>query len=378
MKKQLLALSMIATSGLMAGNSSATYENMQQDCCSPCCNNPRPCVDSECYIPAFHNLQCDCGFFFDVEFLYWYSRQNTAPYARRFELISDGSETSTPPSTVEVTRSLATLDESWDPGVRVGLGWNMGCDGWDLSLFWTYYKNTSSESFSIPEFAGDYPISLGDFGIEVFAPTFGDTINAFSSLRSKWTNRFNEIDFVLGKKVWWSHCFAIRPYAGLRGAWTRTRFEINGQDGPKGDSNYLKQVSNRFEDKIWGVGFVGGIDPTFYFTDCFAIYANLGFSVQWGKFEEKNTGSVYIENDNTSGINANYSNNYSFEYYLMSSILDTGLGLRWESTWCDCQYRSNFDIGWEHHIWMPHSGRVGDVNADLGYGGLVVRVRFDF
>jgi hypothetical protein len=313
-----------------------------------------------------------------VEFLYWYAKENAAPYARKYELISDGSEASTP-ATVGVTRSLATLDDSWDPGVRVGIGWNTGCDGWDLSLFWTYYKNTSSGSFSAPEFNSTSPVSVGDFGIEVFAPTFdGITNNAFSKLGSNWINRFNEIDFVLGNKVWWSHSFAIRPYAGLRGAWTRTRIEINGKDGPKGDIKTLTQVSNRSEDRIWGVGIVSGIDPTFYLTNCFSIYANLGFSVQWGKFEEKNTGSVYTENSKVSGINTDYSNNYSFDYCLMSSILDTGLGLRWESTWSDSQYRSNFDIGWEHHVWMPHSRSVGNSNADLGYGGLVVRARLDF
>lgn len=44
----------------------------------------------------------------------------------------------------------------WDPGFRLGLGWNTDCDGWDLYLNWTYYHNRSKKSTEFPLINADF------------------------------------------------------------------------------------------------------------------------------------------------------------------------------------------------------------------------------
>ena len=86
----------------------------------------------------------------------------------------------------------------------------------------------------------------------------------------------------------------------------------------------------------------------------------------------------------------------------MTAILDLGLGFRWETTWCCDRYRTAVDLGWEHHIYFDQNHRNKTIDAmsesgsttlfpdvfgyrtyaeatgNVGFGGFVLRVAFDF
>ncbi|NGX59140.1 MAG: hypothetical protein KR126chlam3_00287 [Chlamydiae bacterium] len=49
-------------------------------------------------------------------------------------------------------------------------------------------------------------------------------IVSFDKIQAKWQLDFHSIDLEIGRKYWLSKCFNLRPYAGLRGAWTKTTF----------------------------------------------------------------------------------------------------------------------------------------------------------
>ena len=86
------------------------------------------------------------------------------------------------------------------------------------------------------------------------------------------------------------------------------------------------------------------------------------------------------------------------KFWNLVPIIDLGLGLSWEQFWCRDRYRSEIDIGWEHHVWFNSTQRlvskdgldndsVGSnftfasfdkVDSDLIFGGLVVRVKWEF
>lgn len=107
MNNKLLALSLIASPVLMAqdggmssdygnGNGNKSYEQSgycntcccKPCCCKPCCvPKPKKCIDCECYTPAYYDLQCTCGFFADVAFLYWYARETNLSYALQVQAV---------------------------------------------------------------------------------------------------------------------------------------------------------------------------------------------------------------------------------------------------------------------------------------------------
>ncbi|NGX59139.1 MAG: hypothetical protein KR126chlam3_00286 [Chlamydiae bacterium] len=130
----------------------------------------------------------------------------------------------------------------------------------------------------------------------------------------------------------------------------------------------------------------------------------------WGEYENKkrekyqvNISSQETQESIPTPIPTKQSKS---EFFQMNAILDLAIGLRWEENWCCDQYRSTVDIGWKHHIWFDHNHRIktsdfldekfvnigkgfptklakgfrtyDEVTSNLSYGGLVVRLRFDF
>jgi len=386
MKQQLFALSLIATTGLVAQdnmNPPMRHSSHAACCnrceCNPCCcTNPRPCIDCECYVPAFGNLECDWGFYLDVEFLYWYARESNLPIAA----IDKGIEFA--PNVIgPETISILNFDAEWDPGVRAGLGWNMGDDGWDTYLNWTYIKNDSSLKKTVTGPQSIFALTTNEIGITSPFLALGTATYEYASFSSRWTNRFNQIDWELGRKYWLSRCFVMRSFAGLRGAWTRTHIKASGAL----NAEVIANGSAKLKDRIWGVGFVAGFEPTWYFSNCFALYGDFSAALIWGETQSKKDGSVFGIRPDEEPFN-DFSVSFCSDFYTMSSIIDLGLGLRWEKTWCCDRYRTALDLGWEHHIWFSHSHRVvntGELGSDaryivsdLGFGGFVLRLKWDF
>ncbi|MDN3505749.1 MAG: Lpg1974 family pore-forming outer membrane protein [Simkaniaceae bacterium] len=428
MNKKLLALSLVAAPGLMAQEASESTNAHEQTgycntcCCSPCCckpccvPKPKKCIDCECYTPAFYDLQCDCGFFFDVEFLYWYAGETDLSYALKAQSTPRTDQPVIPSTLVFAPQNYKSINTKWDPGFRIGIGWNSECDGWDYYLNWTYYCNKSSNSTSVP----DTYNQNGDFGLAAEGQEFllnpwinqsfhginpNSDILTFDKISAKWRLTFNQVDLELGRKYWLSRCFNLRPYTGLRGAWTRTNFRTKSfRDFSDGLTTYDIDFSDKFKSRTWGVGFLGGIQPTWYFCDNFALYSNMDVALLWGDFEVKKSESYVCVTDQagTVTIDPNYSNSSTNKFSQMHALLDVAIGLRWEEYWCCDQYRSNLDLGWEHHIWLNHNHRnktydyfaspgattldpsvdgfrqYDEATGDLGLGGLVIRLRFDW
>jgi len=499
----IFALSLIAAPGLMAQNAPDTTQTQEQTgycntcSCSPCCcercctPKPKKCIDCECYTPQFYDLQCDCGFFVDAEFLYWYARETNLSYALK---IQSKESTNVPPedsplfrlkTLVFAPQTYEHLSTKWDPGFRVGVGFNSECDGWDYYLNWTYFHNKKSNSISVspdyglkeelkegrdeerlfvPFFAENQECLLlnpwinasfhgigggfiGQFSVNPIAILFGggSSILSFDKINAKWRLSFNSIDLELGRKYWLSRCFNLRPYAGLRGAWTRTTFQTKSFRNASGifsgiDFALDVTLKDRFKTRNWGAGLLGGIQPTWYFCNNFALYSNFDMALLWGEFENKKrekyrtvTNLIAPEEFQFLSItitDPSYSNLSKSKFFQMNALLDMSIGFRWEENWCCDQYRTTVDIGWEHHIWFDHNHRnktsgfisgggfetfddsgqqplsqlklspnvrQGNLNQDeeiqtivnvfseydevtgnLGYGGLVVRLRFDF
>ncbi len=431
MNKKLLALTLIAAPGLMAQETSDTNQTQEQTgycntcCCNPCsckpCCVPKPkkCIDCECYTPAFYDLQCDCGFFLDAEFLYWYARETNLSYGVKVKAqertFANGEVTD--PTLVFAPQTYEHLSTQWDPGFRVGVGFNSGCDGWDYFLHWTYLRNRKSSSTSVPNsysLEGDPTLASNEeeFLINPWINMSFHGLNpdshfiSFDKINAKWRFTLNVVDLELGRKYWLSRCFNLRPYAGLRGAWTRVTFRTKSfRNFESSDLIFNATFKDRFKTRNWGGGFLGGIQPTWYFCSNFALYSNFDAALIWGDFENKKKEN-YLSERTTNGSSVttttdpSYSNESKSKFAQMNAMLDLAIGLRWEENWCCDQYRSTFDIGWEHHIWFDHNHRnktfdflippsftpsttegfrtYAEATGNISYGGLVVRLRFDF
>lgn len=395
MKYPLVAWSLLGSFSLIAN----TCEDPPH---TKCCETVAPCCcEYEGYKPAFYCLEGDCGFYFDAEFLYWYARETNLPYAAEMLAKIAGSNISQQDEIV-FAQCLQSVGSAWDYGGRVGVGWSDKCDGWDGSLNWTYFENCEKDNSSTPEFSGRMPMELGQSALLNPFPQRSVTENPFfERMRASWRIRFNQIDLELGRKYLVSSSFVMRPYIGLRGAWTKTNFKVSGDSGPKNLStvttNYTQKSRDHFTNRIWGVGLMGGFQPTWYFCSCIALYGNFGGALIWGEHEEKKTERFderfFNTESSTEDVLVDTFNRFSEDCNQMSAIFDLAIGLRWEMPWCCNRFMTTLDVGWEHHVWFAHSyrlrtydrfGNIPQFNqfdlqvSDLGYGGLVARFRLDF
>lgn len=464
MKKQLLALSMVTASGLLA-NADTSNQSQQQSCycntccCDPCCCIPKPkkCIDCECYTPAFYDLQCDWGFSFDAEFLYWYARETNLAYAAKIQAINVDTLGGTPNRTVLANQSYAQLGAAWGPGFRVGVGCNDDCDGWDYNLTWTWLCNSKTNQVSVDkDYLYDQAIDLNGFG-NPFFPNPGESalinpwINAsfdamtrpfnggpvgmtFDKVSAKYRLRFNQIDLDVGRKYWLSACFNLRPYTGLRGYWTKAKFRtVSSRNFSLSGTDFFLTFKDRFRTTAWGVGIIGGFEPTWYFSRCFALYAKTGAALLWGDFKVKKeekyfwsdiaiappappvpaaVSSAKATSSSSVGSSCDtsctpcdppqYTASGRDRYPQMTGMLDLAIGLRWETTWCCDRYMTALDLGWEDHILLDQNHRFqtrdvvtlfpggltepqgwgyssyDEAAGNLGLGGFVLRLNVDF
>ncbi len=379
MSKALIPLSLMTMTGAFAeseiADNCSTTNCCPPTCCKPCCvPQPKKCIDCECYNPQFYDLQCDWGVFATVDFLYWYARESNLEFANTIQY------SATPPAgptSVQLGYVVKHhyLESKWDAGVRAGLGMNSDCDGWDLYLNWTYIDNHKSGSKSAPTFttttdftANGLVNGVNDPWASPIDPADGVSFVqvAAPQISAKWSVIFNQIDLEFGKKYWVSKCFTLRPYTGVRGAWTHTNFHVEA-DNPSvfvsGNTTtvFSSTDSNKFRNKFWGVGVLGGLQPQFVFGDwcgCggFSLYGNVEGALIWGKYQGRNAlFHTLTETDIATGISTLDSLTSPVEkdnFSRMQGILDLGIGIRWEETWCCDRYMTSIDLGWEHHYWF--------------------------
>lgn len=353
MNKKLLALSLVAMPCLIAqdsykNNSSNKKTTGQQ--ANYCTSQPKQCIDCECYTPAFYNLQCDCGFFIDVAFLYWYACETNLSYAAKLQVKNTGSTSASIVSFFSALQSIEFLDVSWNPGVRVGIGMNSKCDGWDYYLNWTYFCNKEKESISVPDYAF---FSTSGTDVDPFLAEEGESFltnpwtnftivliddnetscPTFDKIAAKWHFTLNSIDLELGRKYWLSHCFNLRPFAGIRGAWTRIKFDTTSTRNAEADaSGTVTRVNVSFNDQFntdnWGVGLLGGLQPNWYFCENFLLYGNFDLALIWGKFKIKKAESYFEENQTGTGP---VETRISFNNNLMSKFFSNECYFRFSS-----------------------------------------------
>ncbi len=343
---------------------------------STCSVFAKECI---CYTPQYYDLKCDCGLFVSVDFLYWYASESCLSYAIETEGIDSGSQIILSP------QKFKNFGVDWDPGVRVGVGSYVGCDGFDLYLNWTYYHNSKKNSDSVPEFQ-DVQV-----GTRVLCNPWlinSSLFPSFDSIRAKWDFRINQLDLELGRRSWLSPCFNMRPFIALRGAWTDTLFTLNSSRTSGSFENLIQDVTakDRLKNTFWGVGFLAGLQSSWYFTQCLSLYGNFDIALLWGEYDFRHKAKTLQVNTSTGTITRSFDVESKSDFSAMQAIFDMGIGLSYETTFCDCRYRFTLSTGWEHHAWLDLNHRFKftsscsfiQTNNNVGFGGLVIRARFDF
>lgn len=302
------------------------------------------------------------GFYISADFLYWRAENHGFSYAYELE--------TTDPVGLNVG-SVLRVRPDWDPGFRVGAGWNTTYDFWDLFLNYTWYRNHSKQTkTSANGFIPLWPVSAsatGEF----------DTVSANS--------RFvmNMGDMELGRMLYLTKSVAIRPHWGVRGGTLHQKFGSSFGGIVLGGANSERSFSGR--NNYWGVGPRTGVNGEFHLNQGFSILGKVAGTLLYGKTKARSTTRDLAIGATAFTIERQYTDNF----YQLVPNLQLSLGFQWQTCfWCEKMF-FKMSAAWETNYWwnqfnLPF-GVAGTVapfptvgNQPLTMEGLTVNFEWDF
>lgn len=305
-------------------------------------NNLGYCCDNEEYMnyarPSFfrnfHNS------YVDAELLFWNAHEDGLQYAANgFDLTKGHHD---------------DLDWKWKPGFRVGVGTLFGCNDWDLSLTYTWYKNKANNS--------------------TFDPT-GDTLGTWSEGAQRFTDLsgdlhliFQTLDLALKKAFYVCDYFIVEPVVALRGAFIKERYNID----------YVNTIDVTFQNirnsqRFHAVGTLLGVNTRWIIYNQLSLIAEGAFSILYGRYDV-NRFSEFADNNIQSNFNT------------LRSVIQSRFGFGWTR----CVYFGELDIQvlWEQQKWINHNQMlygplnfdqfVQNRNTDLSLYGITLKAQLTF
>ncbi len=302
------------------------------------------------------------------ELLVWNAHQNGMPIA----VVTKGSPDNLANSNVR------SIHSHWNAGFRLGLGYNLPHDGWDVSLLWARLhthgsKRIHSKTNRFIHASLAHPTDTQIFG------------QAGRKASSTWRLHFNQLDLDLGREFFVSKWLTIRPHFGLRTDWICQKWNTSYKGHGIVVGNDTVKV--KYHDQWWGLGLEGGLDTQWGLGSGWSLFGNLSTAIIYGfhELETKQKDSVPQNNTTPEGVAVDMDNTYRISH----PILDLMMGLRYDHMFCNDCFHLGIDLGWEHHIYFSQNqfprfvddvsrGDIISNQGDLTFQGWTLAVRFDF
>ena len=383
----LAAASLCSITTTLAANEDASH-----DACRPeeipdgACT--RPFVQATnpqmlCVVNPNAKPYVDCArAFVTIEGLLWNAHQDGLEFAiQNLEAPNLASaQVSTTNSSPFYDSTVLYPKSKWDFGFRVGLGYVLNHDGWDLYADWTHFRTTATKHIESDIQIVPFRLYTLYSGIVSGAENAQGVPNLLSppvtvnptvdSIDARWKLHFDVIDLELGREFYTSKYLTLRPHIGLRGASIRQKYDLDYNGGAFTENGIVLLDDVDFKNNFWGIGVRGGLNSLWHWgRSCggdWSFYGNLALSLLYGHFDIEQNETI----ENTSGvasITGGDLNVLSTEnsYRASRAMTDLALGLRYDYDCTDSAYHIALWLGWEHHIafgmnqWAYYNSIVG-------------------
>ncbi len=261
-------------------------------------------------------------------------------------------------------------DFDWDWGVRLGLGYKLPYDKWDIFINYTYV-HAHAEGGVSDEDGAVFPQWQAPFGLT--APIYA------THAKAHWNANVNIGDIELGRDCFVANWLSIRPFMGVRGLVIDQDYDVRYTGGtavPAGDRDKVS-----LDNDFWGVGIRLGFDSLWGLGAGWSLYGNGAASLLSGHF------SIHeherVEEAEVTRVNlSNHVDN-------VIVTAEMALGIQWDYLFSKDSYHFGFKFGWEFNVFFDQNQLVrfvGDTapglfvrnDGDLSFQGLTFGMRFDF
>lgn len=286
-----------------------------------------------CYVEEPCNTQCSCGTLYIGGQLL---------YLRAFEgglsSVCDGAEIVN--STVDGV-PVSTLigrnhdpDFKWNPGYRVGVGYEFADSSCGMGVSWTHFTSHSGSGSDENE--------------------------------RRWNIHFDVVDAVFACESDWSNCFTLTPFGGIKCAKINQKLHtnfINTIDGATSST-----ATGTLHEDFKGIGPLFGVEGDWRLGCGISLYGNISIAALYGTYHVRaDQNEVFTGVTNIDHLRR--------KTQACQAVVDAGFGIRW--TTCLCGDNDlTVQLGVETHRYFNHNQFCG--YGDLSLDGVTLGLGFGF
>lgn len=333
------------------------------------------CDLTSCSAPSARpSVKKGWNLFTQTDWLYWKANETGLGYALNQEMFKI-----TDPNLMGFGE-VANPKFDWESGFRVGVGYNIPHDQWDITSLWTWYDGKGSDSQHSTH--NNLPTILPVF---IHPNIYNDeSIAACKDANYNALIHLNLLDLDLGRQFKAGKWLSLKPHFGIRSAWIHQVHDITYEDlfdktGELVLNKYLTHITNNF----WGLGIRGGLGTDFGLKWGFSLTGNFSLSLLYGLFETSYSERFITE----EGSNTVIAEDNSF--HSGKVVTDIDLGLRWTRAFAKERIRFLLQGGWEHHMFFSQNqimhfvdgqswGNFVQNQGDLYFQGWTISLRSFF
>lgn len=305
--------------------------------------------------------------YISADFIYWTARLDTLTYAKT----GRGSF----PNVLETKKgNVQSVDWSWDPGFKAGLGWNF-CHGcWDMNLQYTWlYTNVGDKKHStllLPSY------DLLPIEVQLNQITFNRAHAHFDL-------HYQVGDLELGRNYYVSRTLKLRPFIGMKGTWQKQDYKVHYNAIPIAQFNTLFNFRARFDQSLWGLGMRAGINTSWQFSKYIGLYGNIALTGIWLHYDiDRKDIFERVESDPQVQTTESTTFDVQDRLRLVKPVMEFGMGLRGEGYFGCGRYHILAQAGWESQIWINQTVHITKdahyERFDLNLHGFTGKIRFAF
>lgn len=313
--------------------------------------------------------------FISADFIWMSAREDGLVYAQQ---ITTGEISDT-----AIDVNCLDTNKNWKPGFKVGIGYYMNHDDWDIQLNWLRMHGNREDSNT----------SMADVvaPVDYLAPVYGmfaPSVDACAKASCTWKSDIDLVDLEIGRDFYVSKHLALRPFLAARCAVVNQKLD-NTYEGlfDEGELTTSNEQVN-MKDNYTSFGPRIGLNGEWMFTDNFSLFGNAAIAGLYGKVKvhERDYEYTSTSDEPVEGTVRHAKD----DYFAGKAISDLALGLRWATKFKDDRYGLAINLAWEHHmffnfnnfpIWETEGAlNYRDVKShgDLSLQGLSIGLKFDF
>ncbi len=257
----------------------------------------------------------------------------------------------------------------WNWGGRVGVGYNLPHDGWDMLLNWSFLKSRGAASTSFPDPSKEAG-EIVPYGFLAAVP--------ISKATGQTNLSFDTLDFELGRSYFVGNWTIVRPFLGMRGVWADRSF--NSRYEPlSSEGSLLPNID--ISDYFGSGGLLLGCKNQWGFGSGWSLFGDGSFALLYGK-DNTHQRQPYVTTSKTPGTLLSKRS-----WWTMRSMLDLALGIRWDHLASNEKMRLRLQLAWEEHLlpgfsqiqnFATISEKYGLAQGNLGIQGFSLQAAFDF